>query len=678
MRYLISTVLCAIMVALSFPIKAQYTFYIYRNDGCINVFDTERIDSLIYSRIDTDSVLNERYVTQEVYTPDSIYRIPLELIDSIGFVTPPTVYCSGVKVLEGDLRKNIISRPDQLTLIYASSTPENSLPKVGDKLVSTIGDEILESAFIGKVSKVNNCGEGIEVSCEPVALTDVFEYYYSNFQSDSKEVKSRGLSDGFYGGKDKLEFGEKEFDLFHPNQSGGKIPYVYEEEEELSPFSYDLNFILGLKPRIEYNIYLVVNREYGTTLSVLIIGDYETYEKLSACGKIDVSGECSLFKVPIIIPETFTELFLDAGVFLNTHAEASVSAKWTQNYKHVFNWSWNSKNQQHLKSVNELKCSSKSYEGSLTVNGAISAGMYGRLGIAFAGTTQLDVARANLRADFGVKAEGDLTVKNDDIEKAKVSTEVYERLKDQSLKVSGFWNLSAEAKFFEWSGSKDLEIFGHPLHKDYLLLSADYVPTFSEPKITDNNKGVTLITSDVDGKINGASPRQDIGFALVNQNDKSDVLYSYLLQDYRGPSDVLSWEATGHSLVKNYTVYPLIKYGGKEMLASPSVSMESKVKIETGEPRNISSTDAVVEGLVEGVPSGTSCNYGIEYKKTSGEKWESSEAEHRAMGPFSVYLHELEPGTEYSYHAFLSIEDTKLLGKDGTFTTIPKIITGEA
>ena len=75
MRYLISTVLCAIMVALSFPIKAQYTFYIYRNDGCINVFDTERIDSLIYSRIDTDSVLNERYVTQEVYTPDSIYRI---------------------------------------------------------------------------------------------------------------------------------------------------------------------------------------------------------------------------------------------------------------------------------------------------------------------------------------------------------------------------------------------------------------------------------------------------------------------------------------------------------------------------------------------------------------------------------------------------------------------------
>ncbi len=680
MKRLISIVLYAVLMVLSFTSRAQHTFYIYRNDGCINVFDTEYIDSLIYSRLDLDSVLNEQYVTQEVYTPDSIYRIPLDVIDSIGFVTPPTIYKSGVKVLEGALRNNILSRPDELTLIYASSTPQNSLPKVGDKLVSTVGDEILESAFIGEVSQVNDCKDGIKVTCEPVALTDVFECYYSNYRAvnNDKEGKSRVFSDGFYGGKDKLNLGEKKYDLFHPNQSQQEIPYAYGADENLSPFSHDLNFLFKVKPRIEYNVYLVVNQEYGTTLSVLIIGDYETSEELAACGKIEVGGECSLFTLPIIIPETFTELFLDAGVFINTHAEASASAKWTQCYKHVFSWNWNSKKQQQLKSTNELKCISNSFDGAIMVSGAVSAGIYGRLGLAFAGTTQLDIARANLRADFGVKAEGALTIKYDDIKKAKISPKVYERLKEQSLKVSGFWNLSAEAKFFEWSGSKDLEIFGHSLHKDYPILSADYVPTFSELKITDDNKGTTLITSEVSGSINGASPRQDIGFALVNKDDDGDVLYSCLLEDYKGPSDFLSWEAKNYSLLKNYTVYPLIKYAGNEMLASPSIDMDSKVSVKTGECEDVLSTSAVVNGAVEGITLNTICSYGIEYKESSKEEWESFDVEHSGENSFTVELNGLEPGTEYSYRAFLFMEDTKLTGKTETFSTIPEITTGEA
>ena len=52
-------------------------FYIYRNDGQFNAFFRDEVDSIAYSCYDTDSVYYNDIVTQVIYTPDSIYRIPL-------------------------------------------------------------------------------------------------------------------------------------------------------------------------------------------------------------------------------------------------------------------------------------------------------------------------------------------------------------------------------------------------------------------------------------------------------------------------------------------------------------------------------------------------------------------------------------------------------------------------
>ena len=41
-----------------------------------------------YSKFDLDSVEHDVYVVQEIETADSIYRIPLAAIDSVGFVQP--------------------------------------------------------------------------------------------------------------------------------------------------------------------------------------------------------------------------------------------------------------------------------------------------------------------------------------------------------------------------------------------------------------------------------------------------------------------------------------------------------------------------------------------------------------------------------------------------------------
>lgn len=62
-------------------------FYIYRNDGEFNAFFRDEVDSIAYSDYDIDSIRHTNFVVQDVFTEDSIYRIPLAAIDSVGFVT---------------------------------------------------------------------------------------------------------------------------------------------------------------------------------------------------------------------------------------------------------------------------------------------------------------------------------------------------------------------------------------------------------------------------------------------------------------------------------------------------------------------------------------------------------------------------------------------------------------
>lgn len=59
---------------------------IYRNDGSLNAFSCNVVDSITYSHYDTDSIFYDEIVTQLVYTPDSVYFMPLVEIDSISFV----------------------------------------------------------------------------------------------------------------------------------------------------------------------------------------------------------------------------------------------------------------------------------------------------------------------------------------------------------------------------------------------------------------------------------------------------------------------------------------------------------------------------------------------------------------------------------------------------------------
>ena len=78
----------------------QFAVYNYRNDNHFNAFLNHDIDSITFSCIDTLGIEHDDVVVQEVWTPDSLYRIPIEAIDSIGFRAPEPVYKPGIFIID--------------------------------------------------------------------------------------------------------------------------------------------------------------------------------------------------------------------------------------------------------------------------------------------------------------------------------------------------------------------------------------------------------------------------------------------------------------------------------------------------------------------------------------------------------------------------------------------------
>lgn len=191
-RYVISFMAALLSILGGMPMSAQQTqdaLYIYRNDGNFNGFFFVDIDHIEYSKTDTLGIEHDDYVVQEVYTLDSIYRIPISAIDSVAFVTPETKYKSDVKFTTGnDLWNYVIASDSIKTIMLDPSTPASLIPQAGDKLVTIDSYPLLPGGFYGKVLAVSDAGVGIIVNCEIPELTELFERHVVKVSAIGEDV----------------------------------------------------------------------------------------------------------------------------------------------------------------------------------------------------------------------------------------------------------------------------------------------------------------------------------------------------------------------------------------------------------------------------------------------------------------------------------------------------------
>lgn len=169
--------------------RPQYAIFTYRNDGDFNAFLNIDVDSITYSNTDLNGVAHANAVVQQVWTPDSLYRIPLDAIDSIGFKAPATEYKPDVVIIDERHMPYIIDATDS-TITFSSNVPSSMVPSVGQIMYSDLTEDPFYMGFAGRVISIERKADQVKYFCEAVTPSDVYSRFLDCFKviTDSAEI----------------------------------------------------------------------------------------------------------------------------------------------------------------------------------------------------------------------------------------------------------------------------------------------------------------------------------------------------------------------------------------------------------------------------------------------------------------------------------------------------------
>ena len=182
-KLLVSLVLMVLAPLTSQAQGVNDAFYIYQNDGHFNGFFYDEVIEIRYSKLDTLNLEHSDFVSQEIVTADSIYRIMLAAIDSVGFVQPEVKVNEHIRYLQKEGFYNSIYSIDGQTITFRTMSPYDIKPgdiSVGDILVNSapLGVEsadVVYQDFCGRVTSISSNNFTMTVQTE--AITDAKEIY---------------------------------------------------------------------------------------------------------------------------------------------------------------------------------------------------------------------------------------------------------------------------------------------------------------------------------------------------------------------------------------------------------------------------------------------------------------------------------------------------------------------
>lgn len=595
--------------------------YIYRNDGVINAFLKADIDSIRHSTLDLDSVLHAENVTQEVWTVDSVYRIPLSVIDSVSFVTPPTVYKEGVKRLEYNLLNYIIGA-DGFTLKLKPNTPTMIVPVKGDKLVLLEGCDVLPYGFSGIVSRVEQGSSSIDVVCEQAYLEDLFDSYCSvstvyGYSPDSLSANSPGIRRRVTYNPDDIVFSLGPY----------KISKSYEVSQGLV-FDGDLalkggaSFSTEIQPTFRIHTFLMMSLIDGVYFNSSITGDLRVTTQASLYGGLDYNHDFDGLVIPFPIPMTanLINFYVNPGLFLR--ADATISSTITSTQVYNFNTHFSYYDNMEFSLGGQLVSSSTDMVGSL--DGSVAGGAYIETGF---NLKSRKIAKVCVRGEFGGRLSGSFVLRNSDLENAMSETLLYERLKASNVEFGSFANASVQASVLNTVGSKTWELY-KPIY------TWDLVPTFSNTKLTYTQGSNTSLNANTELRGNCLFP-VGVGFKLLDE-------YKYEVRDYNANSSFTSnacklehtFSGLNDDRIKlgNYKVYPKVKLFGHDILASPSAEVGFLTCPDDHHPHAIDL----------GLPSGTKwccCNVGASTPEGYGGYYAWGETSEKSYYTWESYAY---------------------------------------
>ena len=324
-------------------------FYIYQNDGHFNGFFYDEVEKITYSRVDTAGIEWDDYVSQEIVTADSTYRIMLSAIDSVGFVQPEVKM--NPRVHEVNIEGNLVDFDmihveyqywDTYQLIFHmpnidvfpagfreafAEEIKKYIPQVGD-IYACFG----EYGWAQKVVSVEQKGEYLyKAKCEDIIdITDLFiqqvgveEYGYN---PEGKMISRRvaGRPDLTVGNpsKKKAKEGQWEGDLFNFSLGGHLTLYA---DDDLT-ITIDPSIEGKLNVKAEWNLSWFGDKYIGitSTLKFGVGAGFTVDGKIKDFFPGGVGGLLGGVPIPATCPIVYLDIAPDA--FLRGEAHVKFSA----------------------------------------------------------------------------------------------------------------------------------------------------------------------------------------------------------------------------------------------------------------------------------------------------------------------------------------------------------------
>lgn len=546
-----------ILVTIALSSNAQTVgeaFYIYRNDGQFNAFFRDEVDSIAYSNYDADSVYYDDFVTQLVYTQDSLYRIPLAAIDSVGFVQPETVFQPDVMRMDEAWLPYVIGIAES-SITFSPSTPASLLPWQGQVVVAETFESPFETGFSGRVSQIKTYPDSIVYIVEDVLLSDIYQRLVTVGISYSDEAKNRAT--------------RSQRRIWGMNTDHGvKFPLLPITDLTVGPVTISCTPTIIMK-------YFVCLWEHNLK-DYIEIRCHQTYDGLvSINAKLEkeYTPEPKWVGPSITIPTSVPGLYgrVKVGGFFRATGSVQLSAtrKFYRNGVSGFVYSEES----GFRGINEWDTPpEEDWEASISIDGSISAGVAGRLQF---GIMHEKLASADITLYVGPEISGHAELKATDL---VVDKNLYSSIKDSVITLSIIANVVPGYQLLGFKSSKVMP--NPPTHKDtpvslkftWPLNHWYLVPEFANLRWQADVNG-----GDLTGNISrNLLPKVSLGWALY---DKDDNLFKseYFPETYRKtedwPHEGLTYHFDNLKKNTNYKAYPLVKLLGVEMRADKSVNV---------------------------------------------------------------------------------------------------------
>ncbi len=625
--------------------------FIYRNDDDFNAFFREEVDSIRYDEV----------MTQVIYTPDSIYRMSLPVIDSISFVQPEVILSNKVIQMDKTGLMDYLIDVDGMTLFFDSNTPKSLRPSKGDILICTDFDSWFfteTEGFIGKIKQIRNANGELIIDCVDVEdLSEIFE---------------------------QLITIEKIVDDDEANMSNIMRVKRGEWISSRNPISMDLGFHAddySLSGKLDgtYIATVTFNLTHKKQLISLRLdhdwqyGAHLKFEKeMGSFGYIGSVGALPAFRFPAALP--LFKFQIAGAPFLkgegNVEVDFSLSSpKYSYitevGYRDGHFYGFNKRN----KTLGEKE---PIFDTVFSLNGKIQCGYMVDL---YLGTINCLKSYFKTGLDFyiGPQITGDFNLKAGTADPVNF----YSVFKDSKLGLSLLtidYEAYGEASIFGHKTPKALFLEGSiqsPFYHEWYIL-----PEFSELSIRKSYQEQTATVK--------STPTRDILFPMklgMGLYDKNEKLVQSFYEDYKYKRENKNFRInqTFSSLQckKNYIARPMIMIFDKEFPANPTkdFKLEDKIEVNTLDATKITKNSAMFKGEISNYTDKDNGECGFFYNNTgipsesNGTKISVGKLSNFSKGTFANELSGLEENTRYYYCSYYYANGEYNCGEQKSFKT---------